>query len=410
MSKLPIHTSILGYRNEDNRLYVGKMDVADYFLGNFERPCYMYFRELIDTRIAHLRDSFPSAVRLHYAIKANPYPDLVKHVAGLVDGLDVASRHELSIARSCDLDPINIGFAGPGKSVIELDSALEMGVILNVESTTELTRIAAIAERTGRQPLIAIRVNPEFQLKAAGMKMSGGPSPFGIDSERVPETIALAGDLGLKIIGFHIFCGSQSLDEDAICETHKSAFDLALRLSESMPEPPRHLNLGGGLGIPYFSGERPLALDSIGANLGSLSGQLESEFPEARLVIELGRYLVGEAGLYLCRVIDRKESRGSVFVVVDGGLHHHLAASGNFGQILRKNYPVAVINKLRGRYEEKANVVGPLCTPLDVLASGMKLGHAEIGDVIGVFQSGAYGFSASPHGFLSHPAPSECLL
>jgi diaminopimelate decarboxylase len=190
----------------------------------------------------------------------------------------------------------------------------------------------------------------------------------------------------------------------------RADLELALRLADAAPQPVRFLNLGGGFGIPYFPGEQPLDLAPIGANLASLVERARTELPAASLVIELGRYLVGEAGVYVSRVVDRKVSRGQVFLVTDGGLHHHLAASGNFGQVVRKNYPVAIGNRMDASDREVASVVGPLCTPLDLLADRMDLGHAQVGDLIVVFQSGAYGLTASPAAFLSHPQAAEVLV
>jgi diaminopimelate decarboxylase len=240
--------------------------------------------------------------------------------------------------------------------------------------------------------------------------MGGGPKQFGIDAEQVPELLKELADLPLDFLGFHLFSGSQSLRADAICEAQENAVRLAIELARAAPAPVRLLNIGGGFGIPYFAGESALDVATIGARLERLAGLVRRELPEAELVLELGRYLVGEAGIYVCRVIDRKLSRGHVFLVTDGGLHHHLAASGNFGQVLRKNYPVLVGNRVRGAERERASVVGPLCTPLDVLADSAELARADAGDLIVVLQSGAYGFSASPHGFLSHPPPAEIFL
>jgi diaminopimelate decarboxylase len=253
-------------------------------------------------------------------------------------------------------------------------------------------------------------VNPDFELKTSGMKMSGGPKPFGVDAEIVPELLAALGGAEFKFEGFHIFSGSQNLSAEAIIESQTNALELAERLAAAAPGPVRTLNIGGGLGIPYFPGERALDLEPIGRNLEALVRHAKVSLPGATLVIELGRFLVGEAGIYVCRVRDRKVSRGQVFLITDGGLHHHLAASGNFGQILRKNYPVVIGNRVRGGAREVASVVGPLCTPLDLLADRMELAAADVGDLVVVLQSGAYGFTASPLGFLSHPPPAEIMI
>jgi diaminopimelate decarboxylase len=282
--------------------------------------------------------------------------------------------------------------------------------LLNIESELEVERLAEIARCTGRRPRVAVRVNPDFELKASGMKMTGGSKQFGVDSERVPELLRSIGRLPLEFVGFHIFSGSQSLRAEAIVEMQEKSVALALELARSAPAPAKIFNIGGGFGIPYFPGEKPLELAPVGAKLAQLAAQVQSELPGTRLVLELGRYLVGEAGIYVCRVLDRKISRGQVFLVTDGGLHHHLACSGNFGQVIRKNYPVLVGNRVRGIEREIASVVGPLCTPLDLLADRVQLAKAEVGDLIVVLQSGAYGLTASPLGFLSHPPPAEVLL
>jgi diaminopimelate decarboxylase len=352
----------------------------------------------------------PAGIHLHYAMKANPLPAVVRHMVQLVDGIDVASALELQTALEAGANPTHISFAGPGKTPRELEQAVAAGIVLNVESEREITRLAEIAQRTGKRPRVAVRVNPDFELKSSGMKMGGGPKQFGIDAEVVPQALAQIGRLPLDFVGFHIFSGSQNLRPESIVEAQTKTVALAIRLAASAPAPVRLLNIGGGFGIPYFPGERTLDLQPIGANLRTLVDETTRSLREAQLVIELGRYLVGEAGLYVCRVLDRKVSRGHVFLITDGGLHHHLSASGNFGQILRKNYPVLVGNRVRGAQRETVSVVGPLCTPLDLLADKMEMAKADVGDLIVVMQSGAYGYTASPLGFLSHPHPIELVL
>jgi diaminopimelate decarboxylase len=327
-----------------------------------------------------------------------------------VDGLDVASAGELRIALASGMNVGAISFAGPGKTDTELAEAVAAGIVVNLESEREMERIAALGNGAGKHPRVAVRVNPDFELKSSGMKMSGGPKQFGVDAERVPEMLARIGQLGLDFQGFHIFSGSQNLRADAIKEAQEKTIELALKLAQHVPSPVRLLNIGGGFGIPYFPGERPLDIAAVGTSLTGMLEVMERRLPQARVVIELGRYLVGEAGIYVCRVIDRKISRGRVFLVTDGGLHHHLAASGNFGQVIRKNYPVAVGNRVLGGERETVSVVGPLCTPLDLLADGMEIAKADIGDLIVIFQSGAYGLTASPTAFLSRPAPAEVLV
>jgi diaminopimelate decarboxylase len=373
-------------------------------------PFYAYDRRLMSERVELLRAHLPRQVHIHYAIKANPMPEVVRHLAGLVDGLDVASAGELAIALEAGARPDTVSFAGPGKTDAELEAALAAGIVLNLESEGEMERLAAIASRRGTRARVSVRVNPDFELKSSGMKMGGGPKPFGVDAERVPAMLRRIGELALEFQGFHIFSGAQNLRADAIEEAQRKSVELALRLAQDAPGPVRILNIGGGFGIPYFPGDERLDVALVGRNLAAILEGLESRLPRAQVVLELGRFLVGEAGVYVCRVVDRKISRGHVFLVTDGGLHHHLAASGNFGQVIRKNYPVIVGNRVLGRRRETVSVVGPLCTPLDLLADRMDLAEAGPGDLIAVFQSGAYGLTASPTAFLSHPRPGEILI
>lgn len=393
-----------------DELMVGGVALSDLAARVGRTPFYAYDRSAIARRVGEVRAILPAGVKLHYAIKANPMPALVEFVARQVDGLDVASAGELRVALDAGADRREISFAGPGKSAAELRQAVAAGILLNVESRREVHELARIASSTRSAPRVAVRVNPDFELKSSGMKMGGGAKPFGVDVEQVPALLREIAAAGLGFEGFHIFSGSQNLRADAICEAQLKGYELAVALAADAPAPVRVVNLGGGFGIPYFPGERALELDPVQRNLAQLAERRRSELPDAELVIELGRYLVGEAGVYVCRVVDRKVSRGQIFLVTDGGLHHHLAASGNFGQVVRKNYPVAIGNRMSSSELEIASVVGPLCTPLDLLADRMSLPAAHEGDLVVVFQSGAYGLTASPVAFLSHPPPTEVLV
>ena len=375
-----------------------------------QTPFYAYDRSLLRQRAAQLRATLPPAIKLHYAMKANPMPAVVGFMAGLVDGIDVASGGELKVALDAGANPAEISFAGPGKRAAELRQAVASRVLINLESMREATLLAGISQQLGLPARVAVRINPDFELKGSGMKMGGGPKQFGIDVELLPEMLALINAGGLAFEGFHLFAGSQNLRPESICEAQQKSFALALRLAQDCPQPVRFLNLGGGFGIPYFPGEQRLDLAPIADNLADLVQRAKTELPEASLVIELGRYLVGEAGVYVTRILDRKVSRGQVFLVTDGGLNHHLSASGNFGQVVRKNYPVTIGNKADAVLREVASVVGPLCTPLDLLADRMDLPTAEVGDLVVVYQSGAYGASASPQAFLGHAPCTEVLV
>jgi diaminopimelate decarboxylase len=408
--RLPLHVKVDNFEVRDNCLCLGGKTVPEIASELGRTPFYAYDLRLIQARIKHLKDTLPQKIRLHYAVKANPMPAVVQLIGRHVDGLDVASAGELAIAIDSGVDNKNISFAGPGKTPHELEAAISAGITINIESETELNRIVSIADSTGVRPKIAVRINPDFELKNSGMKMSGGPKQFGIDAESVPKLLPSLKRKPVEFEGFHIFSGSQNLRPDAICESQTKSVALAIELATPAPFAPRSINIGGGFGVPYFPGDEPLDLTEIGHNLDRLLHQLEMELPGTELVLELGRYIIAEAGIYICKILDRKVSRGEVFLVTDGGLHQHLAASGNFGQVIRKNYPVLIANKIHSRETETASVVGPLCTPLDVLANKMNLVKADVGDYVAVFQSGAYGLTASPTAFLSHPPPAELLL
>jgi diaminopimelate decarboxylase len=375
-----------------------------------QTPFYAYDRQAISARIDSLKALLPSRLELHYAIKANPMPALVAHVASRVDGLDVASAGELRVALDAGMPAEAISFAGPGKRLSELRQAVAAGVCLNAESLTELQRLHEASQALGVPARVALRVNPDFELKSSGMRMGGGAKPFGIDAEAIPAALRTLAALELQFEGFHLYAGSQSLRAEALIEAQSASFELALRLAADAPGPLRILNLGGGFGVPYFPGEARLDIAPIAEHLALLDARLQSEQPQARLALELGRYLVAEAGVYVCRIQDIKVSRDTTFLITDGGLHQHLAASGNFGQVIRKNYPVLLGNKAGQSADQRYSVVGPLCTPLDVLGSEVMLPQAAIGDLFVVLQSGAYGASASPQGFLSHPDVIEVLI
>jgi diaminopimelate decarboxylase len=336
---------------------------------------------------------------------------VVHHLSGLVDHFDVASARELRAALNTTVPPGQISFAGPGKTPAELSQAVAAQVTIEMESATEARRVIETGHRVGIRPQVAVRVNPDFQVKGSGMRMGGGPQQFGVDAEQVPALLKELAEAEIDVLGFHVFAGSQNLQAGILAEAQRQTVDLILRLAEAAPSPVRYINLGGGFGIPYFAEDTPLDLSAIGANLAELlETKIAVQLPEARAVIELGRYLVGECGVYVTRVVDRKESRGRTFLVVDGGLHHQLAASGNFGQVIRRNYPIAIGNRMDGAAAETVTVVGNLCTPLDLLGDRVTLPPAGIGDLIVVFQAGAYGLTASPTAFLSHPEPAEVLL
>lgn len=399
-----------GFTAIDGVLAVGGKPVTTWVEQAGDTPLFLYEAERVRARVADLRAAMPGRLALHYAVKANPFTPLLSLMDGLVDGFDIASGGELEIVRGAGIDLSRVSFAGPGKRDRELEAAIRTGVTLNLESEAEARRAIAIGDKLSLTPRLALRVNPDFDLKGSGMKMGGGAKPFGIDAERVPELVRHIVASGAEWRGFHIFAGSQALDAEAIAETQGQALDLAARLALQSGAPLPHCNLGGGLGIPYFPGDKPVDLTLVGERLAARLENLPDVLQETAFCIELGRYLVGESGVYLARVIDRKESHGEVFLITDGGLHHQLAASGNFGTVVRRNYPSAIATRFDAPVAEEASIVGCLCTPLDKLADKGGFPRAEAGDLIAVFCAGAYGASASPANFLGQGPAVEMLV
>ncbi|MEL7682751.1 pyridoxal-dependent decarboxylase, exosortase A system-associated [Citromicrobium bathyomarinum] len=399
-----------GFEPIDGELAIGGRKASDLVAEAGDTPLFVYSRAMLDARMAALRAAMPESLAIHYAVKANPHPDVIAHMAGLVDGFDLASGGELAILQGVGIDGAHISFAGPGKRPREIRAAIEAGVTLNCESETEAERALEIGRDLGIQPKVAVRVNPDFDMRGSGMKMGGGAKQFGLDAQRVPALIRHLIDGGAQWRGLHIYTGSQTLEADAVIETQGHVLDLAARIAREVGQPCPALNLGGGFGIPYFAGNEPLDIAAIGAALKERFASLPEELADTEMAIELGRYLVGEAGVYLAQIVDRKESQGEIFLITDGGLHHQLAASGNFGAVVRRNYPLAIATKFDAPAVEVANVVGCLCTPLDRLADKAELPRAEVGDLIAVFCAGAYGASASPMHFLGQGPALEILV
>jgi diaminopimelate decarboxylase len=406
----PVGPIPAGYEAIDGELAIGGRRVSDLVAEAGRTPLFVYSRAHLDRRVAELRAALPARVGLNFAVKANPHLAVNGHMALLVDGFDIASSGELGLCLALGIDPARISFAGPGKRDDELEAAIATGVTLNCESEGEAARALAIGQRLGKAPRMAIRVNPDFEMKGSGMKMGGGAKQFGVDAERVPALAREVIAKGAEWRGLHIFTGSQTLSAEAIMEAQGNVLELAANLSDAIGHGLPKLNMGGGLGIPYFPGDTPVDLPRVGAALAERLADLPPALADTELCMELGRYLVGEAGVYLTRVIDRKVSHGVTYLVTDGGLHHQLAASGNFGTVVRRNYPSAIATHYGAQATEEVNIVGCLCTPLDRLADNAAMPRAEVGDLVAVFCAGAYGASASPSAFLGHGPAAEMLV
>jgi len=377
-------------------------------------PLFVYDASILDRQWCRLRRTLPTEFAISYSVKANPNPSILRFFLSKGSGLEIASGGELYLALAAACPPDKILFAGPGKTETELDFALSRGIgEIHAESGLEVERISAVSRRLGIRGRVAIRVNPSEEAQGGAMRMGGKPAPFGVDEEKIDIVIdRIVSDPNLEFQGIHLFAGTQILDSAVLIRQYRKGIEVALGVARRLERPLHTVDFGGGLGIPYFPNEKALDMESLRNELDALMQQIRREplFSGTRFILEPGRYLVGEAGIYVARVTDVKTSRGKKFIILDGGMNHHLAASGNLGQVIKRNFPIAILNKMGGEPQEKVDVVGPLCTPLDLLARDIDLPAAEVGDLIGVFQSGAYARTASPLNFLSHPHPAEVLV
>ena len=391
-------------------LHLGGLPVSA-LAEKYGTPLFVYDAGVADQKWAMLRGAFPPAFSICYSVKANPHRAFLEHFLVKGCGLEVASAGEFHQALAAGCEPAKILFAGPGKTEAELHLVLGQGIgEIHAESLLEIERISAISHGLGVRAPVAVRVNPSGEAQGGAMRMGGKPAPFGIDEEELDRVLdRVLFDMVIEFRGVHLFTGTQILDHTVLLSQYRKGLEIAHRIATRMRQPLPTVDFGGGLGIPYFSTEQELDIEALGQGLAALLGEIQGDtlFAGTRFVVEPGRYLVGEAGIYVTRINDIKVSRGKKFLILDGGMNHHLAASGNLGQTIKRNYPLALLTKLNAAAEETVDVVGPLCTPLDVLGRAMTLSKAEVGDLVGVFQSGAYARSASPLGFLSHLTPPE---
>lgn len=400
------------FQCKDGELHVGRVPVGK-IVERYGTPIFIYDRRVLDRKWDLLRQTLPPDFDICYSVKANPNPSIVRHFLSKGSGVEVASAGEYHIALRAGCPTDRIMFAGPGKTERELEEVLSGGIgEIHIESCREVERIGAISRRLGVKARIAVRINPGEEAQGGAIQMGGKSSPFGIDEKDLDPIL----DLSLKtdsieFNGIHLFSGTQILHHDILLRQYRQGLDIATRVSGRVGHSLCTVDFGGGFGIPYYVHEKELDLDRFREGLLPMIAEIKEGkvFRGTRFVVEPGRFLVGESGVYLTKVNDIKVSRGKKYLVVDGGMNHHLAASGNLGQIIRRNFPLAIANKLGEESREVVDVSGPLCTPLDVLARDIHLSRPEIGDILAVFQSGAYARTASPLGFLSHPTPAEVL-
>lgn len=402
------HFSVRG-----NDLMVGNKTIKA-LADEFGTPLFVYDAAVMRRSLAALKQTLSGFADIFYSIKANPNPAIARIFVQQGAGIEIASAGEYQRARQAGAKPQDILFAGPGKRDDELEHVILNGIgEVHLECFEEIERVNAIADRQGKTVAVAIRVNPVASAQGGAMRMGGKPSPFGFDEEQIGDVLrALAGKSHIDLAGLHLFAGTQILDADTLLSQWQHGLGLAARIAREIGRPLRTIDLGGGLGIPYYAGDRSLDLAVVRDGIASLA-QLQRSEPllrDAGVIVEPGRYLTGPGGLYIAHVIASKISRGSRFIVTDGGMHHHLAASGNLGQVVKRDYPLIAPARMGDIDVSPVSIVGPLCTPLDTLARKVDMPDLRAGDLVAVMQSGAYALSASPANFLSHPAPAEVLV
>lgn len=383
-------------------------------LEKFPTPFYLYDFRLIEEKIATLRSCLDPSIRLFYAVKANPNGFLLRRIAPLVDGADIASGGELRFALEAGFSPSQLSFAGPGKNDRELRLAIqhEIGSI-SVESLHELKRIEALAKAQGKKVRVSIRVNPKELIPEFALKMGGKASPFGIDEDAVDSFFnAIQTYSHVQWIGLHVYAGTQCLDSEALSRNFQLTLTIAETLIQKYNQELQWINFGGGFGVPYYEGQKALDVASVCENLNVQFIQFKKKLntPHTVGILELGRFLIAEAGIYVARILDKKISRGKTYCILEGGINHHLSASGLLGQGIRKYFKVLNLSKKNSLDLEEVTLVGPLCTSIDILADRILLPRPEIGDALAFLTSGAYGYSTSPLFFLSHETPKELLV
>lgn len=394
----------------DGQLAIGGVVAEDIVAEAGGTPVFAYDNNIVGSQIAQLKAAMPDGLAIYYSVSANPYEELLRFLGRYVDGFRIVSRGELDRLKKAELAGIPMTFAGPGKRDDELDAGIAAGAVISVESEGEAMRAILSGERIGKRPRLAVRVNPPFTMEDGKVSMGARPSPFGVDAARVPALVEGLIEAGVDWRGLHVFTAAQCLDDSALIEAHKAILVCAGEIAEALNAPIPELNLGGGFDVPCFDGEQPLDIYRLSKALHETLRDGPELLATTRLSLELGRWLVAEAGVYLTRILDRTQSCGETFLTTDGGGHHLLRATGCLLERGRGNYPIAVASRFEAPRDEQVTVTGCLATPNDVLGSEVMLPHAEPGDLIAVFTAGAYGLTASPQAWESRPHAREILV
>ena len=396
--------------SEEAQLLIGGYPAEELVAEAGGTPLFVYDNNIVGAQVARFKGAMADGIALHYSVTANPYQPLLEFLGRYVDGFRIVSLGELKRLQAAQLAGIPMNFAGPGKLDTELEAAVKAGATISVESEGEAARAIAAAERVGIRPKISVRVTPPFTIEGGSVTLVCSASPFGVDTERVPALVGGLLEAGVDWRGLHMFSGAQCLDSEALAEVHRLTVAHAGEIAEKIGWPIPELNLGSGFDVACRPGDEALDIDRVAASLTETLCNSHALLATTRYTIELGRWLVGESGVYLTRILDRTESCGQTFLTTDGGGHHLIGATGGLGERGMANFPIAVANRFGAPAEEEVTVTGCLCTPFDVLGDDVALPRAEEGDLIAVFCAGAYGLSASPQAWESRPLARELLV
>jgi diaminopimelate decarboxylase len=395
---------------EGKELYVGGLPVTR-LVEKYGEPMYVYDAEVIESQYRKLKSVLPEQIEIFYSMKANPNVSLVSFLSRLTTGVDVSSLREMYVAEQAGFTPDRMLFVGPSKSERELREAIGKKIfLLVVESEQELLQADKIAGELGVTANVALRINPAFDAAGSKLMMGGGARQFGVDEEGVEPILRNAATLRhARVTGIHVYLGTRILDYDVAWKNTRYVLELAQRLREAAGIQLSLVDFGGGLGVPYFNGEHDFDIEKFGEEFRKFFDAYLASMPPTRFIMELGRYLVAESGIYVTRARYVKKSRGQKFVLVSGGMNHHQATT-SIGTLVKNHFPMEILNKMGLPKEEEAHVCGPLCTPADVLGKSVKMAEVEPGDLLGLLKSGAYGLTASPLKFLSHDHPIEVMV
>lgn len=369
-------------------------------------PFFVYDMDTIKDKYSYLRYILPEEVDIFYAMKANPNKTIVKILTDQGSGVEVASKGELMLCKELNIDPKNIVFAGPAKTNEDLEYAIDMGIYaINSESVKELSRISNIASEKNKIVDVELRINPKFHIEGAAVNMGGGSKKFGIDSENIKDVIYYSQFLpNINLQGIHVFSATGILSQEGFISNLRNCFKLAEQVNQKFKV--KSIDVGGGIGIPYSDNDKELSIEGISSNISDLINEYSFiKQNGTRLIVEPGRYLVGQSGIYVTQVVDTKHSRGTDYVLVDGGIQHLLRPA-----LINSKHPTFNLSRTSDN-EISQDVGGSLCTSLDFLTKDENLPEdTSVGDYIGVFCSGAYGYTESMPLFLSHDFASEVLV